>query len=118
MLLRPRLTIRTLVFTNHNDSDVGLASGIGSLADAVLLRFSIRNLDFVFVPCRPALLTGCDLAPFGIEHLHARLNSLLNAIENADLISWSRIAAVSAEVHIGCIRPDHCDSFHFLCVQW
>src|SRR5712691_11783679 len=118
MLLRPRLAVRTLVFADQNDSDICLARDISGLADTVLLRFSIRDFNFVFVPGRPALFAGSDLAAFGIEHFYARLNSLLNAIQNADLIPWTGIAAVSSEVHIRRIRPNYGDSLQLLCVQW
>src|SRR6266481_5660526 len=117
MLLRPRLTVRTLVFANNYYGDIRLARDIGGLTDTVLLRFGIRDFDFVFIPGRPALFAGSDFAAFGIEHSYARLNSLLNAIQNADLIPWTGIAAVSAQVHIRRIRPDDGDGLQFLCVQ-
>ena len=117
MFFRPRLTVRALVLAHHNDGDVGLSRGIRGGANAGGLRCRVGDINCIFVPRRPALLAGGDLAAFGKYDLHSRLNPLADSVENADLVPWAGIAAVSAEMNVGGIWPDDSDRFQFRRVE-
>src|SRR5580700_4904580 len=117
MLLGPGLAVGAFVFSNHDDRDVGLARDSSSGTDAFELRLGIRLSDFVFVPRRPTLLSRRDFAAFRIEHLDAVTRPLANAIEDADLISQSWVAAIPAEMHVSGVGPDHRNRFQFLQIE-
>src|SRR5580704_19650844 len=106
MLLRPGFAIRALVFSDYYNRDVCLARCSHRGLNAFGIGLGIGLFNFVFIPCRPSLFASRDLAAFGIQHFDAGWNALANAVENADLISRSRITAVTTQVNVRRIGPD------------
>jgi hypothetical protein len=58
-----------------------------------------------FATSRDSLEARRDLAAFRVKHLGLVAHAGANAIENADSVAG--IAAVSAQVHVGGVGPDH-----------
>src|SRR5215469_2424611 len=118
--LRPGFTIRALVFSNHDDGDVGLACNRDGIIDFVPLGCGIDQLNIVPVgaaePAVPVLALVGEAAAFRIEHLRLRSDPLLNAFENGYAVRW--IAAVAAKVKSVSIRPDNRDGLQFIHIQW
>ena len=107
MILRPRFAVGAFVFSHDHNRDASRPRQGRCVANAFGLRTRLGLLHVVLVPRCPSLFARCDLAAFGIHDLRVCPSALANAIENADLVSRSRVAAVTAQVNIRRIGPDH-----------
>src|SRR5579863_4893060 len=113
MLFRPGFAVGAFVFANYDNGNIGFSRSVGGGADAGGLRGRIRDINFIFVPRRPALLAGSDLAALGEDNFHARLNPFADSVENADLVPWAGVTAVAADVNVGGVRTDDGDRLQF-----